>query len=35
MPNAPTDAIQLKHYTDEEIMYQLDAAFPELMAAAQ
>ena len=26
----PTDAIQLKHYTDEEILYQLDAAFPEL-----
>ncbi len=31
----PTDAIQLKHYTDEEILYQLDAAFPELLAAAQ
>jgi heterodisulfide reductase subunit A2 len=30
----PTDAIQLKHYTDKEILYQLDAAFPELMAAA-
>ncbi|BBO87747.1 hypothetical protein DSCOOX_09270 [Desulfosarcina ovata subsp. ovata] len=26
----PTEAIQLKHYTDEEILYQLDAAFPEL-----
>ena len=31
----PTDAIQLKHYTDEEILHQLDAAFPELLAAAQ
>jgi heterodisulfide reductase subunit A2 len=27
----PTDAIQLKHYTDNEILYQLDAAFPELV----
>jgi heterodisulfide reductase subunit A len=31
----PTDAIQLKHYTDEEILNQLDAAFPELLAATQ
>jgi heterodisulfide reductase subunit A len=29
----PTEAIQLKHYTDEEILYQLDAAFPELEPA--
>jgi heterodisulfide reductase subunit A len=29
----PTEAIQLKHYTDEEILYQLDAAFPELVEA--
>ena len=31
----PTDAIQLKHYTDEEILYQLDAAFPERMAVSR
>lgn len=30
----PTEAIQLRHYTDEEIMYQLDAAFPELAEVA-
>ncbi|MFH0725295.1 MAG: CoB--CoM heterodisulfide reductase iron-sulfur subunit A family protein [Pseudomonadota bacterium] len=29
----PTEAIQLKHYTDDEIMHQLDAAFPELETA--
>jgi heterodisulfide reductase subunit A len=29
----PTEAIQLKHYTDDEIMHQLDAAFPELEKA--
>ena len=31
----PTEAIQLKHYTDDEIIRQLDAAFPELSATAQ
>ena len=31
----PTDAIQLKHYTDKEILHQLDAAFPELIEASQ
>ncbi len=29
----PTEAIQLKHYTDEEILYQLDAAFFDLAEA--
>lgn len=29
----PTEAIQLKHYSDEQILYQLDAAFPELTEA--
>ncbi|GAB6906722.1 hypothetical protein JCM12296A_25580 [Desulfosarcina cetonica] len=29
----PTEAIQLRHYTDEEILFQLDAAFPELEQA--
>jgi heterodisulfide reductase subunit A len=24
-----TNAIQLKHYTDEEILSEIDAAFPE------
>ena len=25
----PTGAIQLKHYTDEELLSEIDAAFPE------
>ena len=25
----PTGAIQLKHFTDEELLSQIDAAFPE------
>jgi len=31
----PTEAIQLKHYTDEEILTQLDAAFPDLITVGQ
>lgn len=30
----PADAIFLKHYTDEEILHQIDAAFTELKKAA-
>ena len=31
----PTNAIYLKHFTDEEILSQIDAAFPEKEVSQQ